>query len=169
MKKRCLPAAALPLLGAHVGFATELERRQAQSVRLPARWLPVREWYRTGRPPAARRRRVGAAGLRRNAALLANGALAGKSAWGHRMLNAYETRVDDLIAFDATLSARNNIDQARIRGLEAVIGTKLGARGINTSPTLLDPENRSSGVNDGNVLPRRASGANTTHKVTAAR
>jgi vitamin B12 transporter len=85
------------------------------------------------------------------------------------MLNAYETRVDDLIAFDATLSARNNIDQARIRGLEAVIGTKLGARGINTSPTLLDPENRSSGVNDGNVLPRRASGANTTHKVTAAR
>ncbi|HHM06180.1 MAG TPA: TonB-dependent vitamin B12 receptor [Gammaproteobacteria bacterium] len=82
--------------------------------------------------------------------------LRGEPAWGRWSLNAYETRVDDLIAYDASLFAPNNIDQARIRGLEAVLGTRLGNWDLNANLTLLDPENRSGGANDGNVLPRRA-------------
>lgn len=82
--------------------------------------------------------------------------LSGKATWGHWSLNAYETRIDDLIAFDASTFAPANIDQARIRGLEAVLGTRLGNWDLNTNLTLLDPENRAKGANDGNVLPRRA-------------
>lgn len=82
--------------------------------------------------------------------------LSGKPAWGHWSINAYETRIDDLIAFDASTFAPANIDQARIRGLEAIVGTQLGGWDLNTNLTLLDPENRSGGANDGNVLPRRA-------------
>jgi len=82
--------------------------------------------------------------------------LAGRPAWGHWSLNAYETRVDDLIAFDSSIFAPANIDQARIRGLETVIGTRLGNWDLNTNLTLLDPKNRSGGANDGNMLPRRA-------------
>ncbi len=82
--------------------------------------------------------------------------LRGEPAWGHWTLNAYETRVDDLIAFDASTSAPANIDQARIHGLEAVLGTRLENWDLNANLTLLDPENRSGGANDGNVLPRRA-------------
>ncbi|MEX2480667.1 MAG: TonB-dependent vitamin B12 receptor [Gammaproteobacteria bacterium] len=82
--------------------------------------------------------------------------LDGKTTWGHWSLNAYETRIDDLIAFDASIFAPANIDQARILGLEAVLGTRLGNWELNTNLTLLEPENRGKGPNDGNVLPRRA-------------
>ena len=82
--------------------------------------------------------------------------LNGRPGWGRWSLNAFETRVGDLIAFDASLFAPNNIDQARIRGLEAVLGTRLDGWELNANLTLLDPENRSGGANDGNVLPRRA-------------
>lgn len=82
--------------------------------------------------------------------------LRGESAWGRWSLNTYETRIDDLIAFDSSTFAAANIDQARIRGLEAVLGTRLGRWILNTNLTLLDPQNRSGGANDGNVLPRRA-------------
>ncbi|PCH61012.1 MAG: TonB-dependent vitamin B12 receptor [Gammaproteobacteria bacterium] len=80
--------------------------------------------------------------------------LGGKTAWGRWSLHTYETRVDDLIASDSGTSPVN-INQARIRGLEAVLGTRLGNWDLNTNLTLLDPENRSGADNDGNVLPRR--------------
>lgn len=82
--------------------------------------------------------------------------LRGESTWGHWSLNAYETRIDDLIAFDSRIFAPANIDQARIRGLEAVLGTRLGNWDLNANLTLLAPENRSASATDGNVLPRRA-------------
>lgn len=82
--------------------------------------------------------------------------LGGKSAWGYWSLNAYETRIDDLIAFDASIFAPANIDQARIRGLETVVGTRLHGWDLNANLTLLDPQNRAQDANDGNVLPRRA-------------
>ncbi len=82
--------------------------------------------------------------------------LRGEPAWGRWSLNAYETRIDDLIAYDAALFAPNNIDEARILGMEAVLGARLGGWMWNAGLTLLAPENRSGGVNDGNVLPRRA-------------
>ncbi len=70
-------------------------------------------------------------------------------------LNAYETRVTDLIGFDASFTPVN-IDMANIRGLEATIGTQLLGWNVGTGLTLLDPRNRSDGVNDGNILPRRS-------------
>jgi vitamin B12 transporter len=70
-------------------------------------------------------------------------------------LNAYHTQVDELIGLDASF-APINIDEARILGLEAVLSTTLAGWDIHTSATFLDPENRSDGANDGNVLPRRA-------------
>jgi len=82
--------------------------------------------------------------------------LSDKAIWGNWSLNAYETRIDDLIAFDASTFAPANIDQARIRGLEAVLGIRLGNWDLNANLTLLDPKNHSGGANDGNVLPRRA-------------
>tara|TARA_R110002073_G_scaffold101455_8_gene230570 strand:- start:4449 stop:6344 length:1896 start_codon:yes stop_codon:yes gene_type:complete len=80
----------------------------------------------------------------------------GKTGWGSWSLNIYETRIDDLIAFDANTFAPANIDQVRIRGLEGVFKTQIKGWQINTNVTFLDPENRSSGTNRGNTLPRRA-------------
>jgi vitamin B12 transporter len=82
--------------------------------------------------------------------------IAGKSVNGHWAVNAYETRIDDLIAYDAALFAPNNLDQARIHGLEAVCGVDMSGWAVNTNLTLLDPENRASGANNGKALPRRA-------------
>lgn len=76
--------------------------------------------------------------------------------WGtHWSLNLYQTEIDDLIAFDAKVLRPENIDSARIRGLEAVAATELAGWQINANLTLLDPENRTSGPNQGNRLPRR--------------
>ncbi len=71
-------------------------------------------------------------------------------------IHAYQTQVDNLIAFDAATFLPQNIDGARLRGIEGVAsGTVAGWR-IAAHATLLDPENRSSGPNHGKVLPRRA-------------
>lgn len=83
-------------------------------------------------------------------------ALRGKAQWGNWSLNVYQTTVNDLIAFDPNTFAAANIEEVRIRGLELVVATQLSQWDIKTSVTLLDPENRTSGPNRGNVLPRRA-------------
>ncbi|MGN2393353.1 TonB-dependent receptor domain-containing protein, partial [Pelomicrobium sp. G1] len=58
-------------------------------------------------------------------------------------LHAYQTQVDNLIAFDAATSLPQNIDEARLRGIEGIAsGTVAGWR-IAAHATLLDPENRS--------------------------
>ena len=71
-------------------------------------------------------------------------------------LNAFETSVDDLIAFDSSIFLPNNIDQARLRGAELHIDTRLAGWSIAGSASWLDPENRAPGLNDGKDLPRRA-------------
>ncbi|MDG2525813.1 TonB-dependent vitamin B12 receptor [Stenotrophomonas sp. HITSZ_GD] len=88
--------------------------------------------------------------------------LRGEHAWGHWSLNAFQTQVDDLIAYDADLvddahpfGQPNNVDQARIRGVEAVTGAELAGWQLQTTLTWLDP--RADGdTNHGNVLQRRA-------------
>lgn len=82
--------------------------------------------------------------------------VSGKTASGHWALNGYESRIDNLIAYDSTIFAPNNLDEARIHGIEARCGTVLSGWAINANLTLLDPKNRASGSNHGNVLPRRA-------------
>ncbi|MGK2872190.1 MAG: TonB-dependent vitamin B12 receptor [Alphaproteobacteria bacterium] len=73
--------------------------------------------------------------------------------WG---INLFETRLDNLISFDAARRLATNVDDARIRGLELSAGALLAGWRTHGNLTLLDPENRSRGANRGNVLPRRA-------------
>jgi vitamin B12 transporter len=73
--------------------------------------------------------------------------------WG---INLFETRLNNLIAFDAARRRATNVDDARIRGLELQAGALLAGWTTHVNLTLLDPENRSRGANRGNVLPRRA-------------
>jgi len=70
-------------------------------------------------------------------------------------LDAFETRVDDLIAYDAALGLPNNIEQARMRGAELSAHGELAGWFVDASLGWLDTENR-SGFNSGNALPRRA-------------
>jgi len=76
--------------------------------------------------------------------------------WGQWALNMYETYIDDLIAFDASIFAPANIDQARIRGLEAILTTQIKGWHLNANLNFLDPKNHASGSNKGNLLARRA-------------
>lgn len=80
----------------------------------------------------------------------------GKTDWGNWSLNVYETRIDHLIALDSSTFISTNIDQARIRGFEGILGAQIKDWLFNTNLTLLEPENRSSDSNRGNILPRRA-------------
>lgn len=70
-------------------------------------------------------------------------------------LNAFQTRIEDLIAFDSDIGMANNVDQARIRGVEGQVGARLGALRLQGALTWLQPENDSGGANHGNTLPRR--------------
>jgi vitamin B12 transporter len=82
--------------------------------------------------------------------------VAGHSRWGAWSLNAFRTRIRELIVFDATTSHPVNINSALIRGIEAVGSTVVLGWRIGVSLTLLDPENQSADANNGNLLPRRA-------------
>lgn len=83
----------------------------------------------------------------------------GKHGGGGWSLNGFDTRIDDLIAYDATLGefgGPNNIDRARIRGVEAGADTVLAGWMVQGSATWLDPRNDAGGRSQGKVLPRRA-------------
>ncbi|MGN6153387.1 MAG: TonB-dependent vitamin B12 receptor [Lysobacteraceae bacterium] len=71
-------------------------------------------------------------------------------------LDEFETRVDDLIAYDASLGLPNNIDEARLRGAELRADGTLRGWNVNGAASWLDPENRAAGANRGKDLPRRA-------------
>jgi vitamin B12 transporter len=78
------------------------------------------------------------------------------SRWGRWSVNAYETRIDDLIAFDNNTFLPANVDNTRIRGLEFILSATLKRWRVDTTLTLLEPENLSPGIANGNELPRRA-------------
>jgi len=61
-------------------------------------------------------------------------------------LNIFRNDIDDLIATDASFTSLANIQQARIDGLEATVSTTLSGWGLDAALTLLDHENRSTGV-----------------------
>ena len=71
-------------------------------------------------------------------------------------LNAFETRVDDLIAYDGSIFLPNNIEKTRLRGAELQVETALFGWNVTGAASWLDPENRAPGPNDGKDLPRRA-------------
>jgi vitamin B12 transporter len=89
--------------------------------------------------------------------------LAGRHGWGSWSLNGFETRIDDMIGYDPTprpelglpFGGANNIDRARIRGVELVGQTTLAGWGVTGQVSLLDPRD-DAGDDEGNYLPRRA-------------
>ena len=71
-------------------------------------------------------------------------------------LDAFETRVKDLIAYDASLGLPNNLDEARLRGAELRADATLWDWTLAASASWLDTENLAVGGNRGKDLPRRA-------------
>ncbi len=69
-------------------------------------------------------------------------------------VNAYQTRIDQLISLDSVYFPRN-ISRARIRGVEGQLGVDLGGWQVQSYLTWLQPRNEDGGPSDGNVLPRR--------------
>lgn len=70
-------------------------------------------------------------------------------------IDGFSTRVDDLIAYDASIFLPNNIERARVRGAEIGVDTTVADWTIAASASFLDSENR-VGFFAGNDLPRRA-------------
>jgi len=90
-------------------------------------------------------------------------ALAGTHGWGHWSINAYETRLRDLIVFNPMRStvaspwgSPDNIEHARIRGVETTLGTTVMGWDVDGTASWLDPRNTTPGPQDGNLLNRRA-------------
>ncbi len=69
---------------------------------------------------------------------------------------AYQSDVKDLISYNSGTSAFENIDLAKIRGVEAEGSMRFGKYDIASNITYVRPENRSDGSNYGNTLRRRA-------------
>lgn len=74
----------------------------------------------------------------------------------HWQVNAYQTTVDDLIAYDSVLGKPNNIERARIRGVELTGDIRLGEWDLHGQVSGLNARNLSTGLN-GKRLPRRPS------------
>lgn len=74
--------------------------------------------------------------------------------WG---MDVYETRIDDLITYDASTMKMQQVEKARIRGAELTGGVLLAGFDINAQLSYTDPRNRTHGSNQfDNWLPRRA-------------
>ena len=70
-------------------------------------------------------------------------------------LNGYLTYISDMIAYDSSLFAPNNLSAARIMGLEAMVAGRVYGFDLQANYSALDPESMDSAT-FGNVLPRRA-------------
>lgn len=69
------------------------------------------------------------------------------SVWGANWkFNLFRNDIDDLISTDATFTSLANIQEARIDGLEASVSTTLAGWQLDAALTLLDHENRTTGV-----------------------
>ncbi|TLY89409.1 MAG: TonB-dependent receptor [Gammaproteobacteria bacterium] len=76
----------------------------------------------------------------------------GEAQWS---LHTFETRVNDLIAFDSSFRPAN-IETAVIRGAEGQVSARRAASTASLIVTWLDPRNRTPGsAEGGNLLPRR--------------
>ncbi len=89
--------------------------------------------------------------------------LRGRHDWGGWSLNAYQTDVDNMIAYDSSLvddahpfGQPNNIGQARLLGVEAAVNGTLADWTWQFSSNWMDSSNEGAGPSKGNWLPRRA-------------
>lgn len=70
--------------------------------------------------------------------------------------NVYQTKVDELVSYDAAIFLPNNIEDARIRGAELTFDLRFAGFDLSTQLSHTDPRNRSAGNNYDNLLARRA-------------
>src|SRR5690606_20078934 len=63
----------------------------------------------------------------------------GRFDWGNWSLNLYETWINNLISYNAATFTSDNIDKARIQGLEAILNTEIKGWFIQTNLTFLNP------------------------------
>ncbi len=72
--------------------------------------------------------------------------LKGKASFGSWSISAFQNNIDDLIQSAASsekdINTPTNVDEARIIGMEAQLDTVIAAWQVNTTLTLLDPEDR---------------------------
>ncbi|MGY0634783.1 TonB-dependent vitamin B12 receptor [Luteimonas sp. A478] len=73
----------------------------------------------------------------------------------HWALDAYQTRIDDMVGYDAGWNLIQ-ADEARIRGGELTLGTRVADWDLAVQLSHVDPRNRSGGALHDNVLTRRA-------------
>ena len=82
--------------------------------------------------------------------------LRGTAGWGEWSLSAFENQIDDLIVWAGRNPMRpQNVESARIRGLESSATAQLAGWDLSATLTLLDPQDRSA-ANHGHQLARRA-------------
>ncbi len=81
--------------------------------------------------------------------------LSGRSENFYFSSSIFETSIDNLIGYDASVGLPVNVDKARIPGIEFSLGTLLAQWNIAFDLTLLSPKNETAGLNDGNLLARR--------------
>ncbi|PNS09334.1 TonB-dependent vitamin B12 receptor [Solilutibacter silvestris] len=86
----------------------------------------------------------------------------GSHDWGRWGVHAYRNELRDLIAFNPFLTSPSspwgmpdNIQRARINGVEATLGTTLAKWDINATASVLDPRNKTPGSAYDNLLNRR--------------
>ena len=84
--------------------------------------------------------------------------VAGQGAFGKWSVNAYQTKVENFVVYDATFTPVN-IELARINGLEGQLQTQLADWDINGTLTLQDPRNQVATNHQGKLLNRRATEA----------
>lgn len=89
--------------------------------------------------------------------------LEARQGWGEWSLRAYQTRLRDLIVYNPMLTSPSspygmpdNVQLARIRGLEATLGVDIAGWDVNATASVLDPRNETPGALDGKLLNRRA-------------
>ena len=80
--------------------------------------------------------------------------LSGRTAVLAWAVNAYQTEINDLIEYNPATFGADNIDRARIRGLEIQLVAQLEGWRAQLQVTLLDP--RDTGGKYGELLPQRA-------------
>jgi len=80
----------------------------------------------------------------------------GSHGWGEWSVNAYENQIEDLIVWAGSRPMRpENVDVARIRGIETTVATVLAGWDVAANLTFMDPQDRSK-ANHGHLLQRRA-------------
>ncbi|MBE2211109.1 MAG: TonB-dependent vitamin B12 receptor [Xanthomonadaceae bacterium] len=86
----------------------------------------------------------------------------GRHGWGEWSVRGYQNRLRDLIVYNPALTSPSspygmpdNVQLARVRGLEAMLGLDIAGWDVNATASLIDPRNETPGALDGKLLNRR--------------